>query len=359
MFLTPGSPVRRWLLWAAFPYGLAAKVRAFCYDRGIFARQRLSVPVFSVGNLTLGGTGKTPIVIWLTQLLLAEGRRVAVLSRGYRRTSREPILIVSDGTTVLVGPEEAGDEPYLVATRCPRAVVAVGPDRYQVGLSVLKRFPVDCVVLDDGFQHLGLHREVNLLLIDATDQEGIEAVVPAGRLREPLGAARRATMIVVTRADEPADVSHVIHRLRHAIGAGFESVEACFRPEGLCSLSTGEVQLPAWCRGKRALLCSGIGHAASFRALAEAMEFSVVEEVRFEDHHRYTLDDIERLREKAKRVDVLVTTEKDAGKLESFLLPGDHKWWAIRLTTELTDGEDRLRRAIRQCLAGDRVEVCA
>lgn len=359
MLFAPGSRVRKWLLWAAIPYGLVASARAFCYDRGLFKRRRLSVPVFSVGNLTLGGTGKTPIVIWLTQLLLAEGRRVAVLSRGYRRTSKDPILIVSDGTTVLVGPEEAGDEPHLIASRCTGAVVAVGGDRYQVGRSVLNRFPVDSIVLDDGFQHLGLHRDVNLLLIDATDPDGIEAVVPAGRLREPLEAARRATMIVVTRADDPSEVSHIIRRLRRAIDGGFESAEACFRPEGLRSLRTREVQPPAWCRGKRAVLCSGIGHAVSFRAVAEAIELSVIEEVRFEDHHQYSQDDISQLREKVKRADILVTTEKDAGKLQSLLSPADDNWWAIRLTTTMTDGEDRLCRVIRKCLAAHRVEVCA
>src|SRR5262249_6696242 len=171
--------------------------------------RRLPVPVLSIGNLTLGGTGKTPVVIVLTEWLLAQGKRVAILSRGYRRTSTDLRLLVSDGERLLVGPNEAGDEPFLIAQRCPKAIVAVGADRYQLGEWVLHRFPVDCLVLDDGFQHLGLYRDVNLLLVDATDVEGLAAVVPAGRLREPLQAAARATAIIVTRADDPTLVTEV------------------------------------------------------------------------------------------------------------------------------------------------------
>lgn len=357
MVFTPGSPVRWWLLWAAIPYGFIASVRARCYERGWFERQKLPVPVFSIGNVTLGGTGKTPIVIWLTELLQAEGKRVAILSRGYRRTSREPMLVVSDGERLLTGPEEAGDEPYLIAKRCPKAVVAVGADRFEVGRMVLNRLCVDCMVLDDGFQHLRLHRDVNLLLVDATDPDGLQAVVPAGRLREPLSAAARATEIVITRAEDVAQVSEVTQRLHRAIGCRVEPGEARFRPEGLYSIKTGVMHPPSWCRGKRVLLCSGIGHAGSFRSLSEGMGLSVVEEIRYVDHHHYTPVDIDSLRKKINEVkaDLVVTTEKDAGKIEPLLSPGDDNWWAVRLTTEWAAGEDRLRSVILESLAGRQV----
>ncbi|MBM4124838.1 MAG: tetraacyldisaccharide 4'-kinase, partial [Nitrospira sp.] len=134
-------------------YGLAVRVRTVLYEKGWLARRKLPCRVISVGNLTVGGTGKTPMVIWITERLLAQGLRVAVLSRGYRRQSREPFLLVSDGRTVLAGISDAGDEPHLIARRCPSAVVAVGADRYRLGRWVLERFPIDCLVLDDGFQH--------------------------------------------------------------------------------------------------------------------------------------------------------------------------------------------------------------
>ena len=147
-----------WLSWAAAPYERATRLRAYGYERGWFARRHLPVPVISIGNLTVGGTGKTPLVIQVTEWLLEAGRRVAVLSRGYRRTSREPRLLVSDGARIVATAEEAGDEPFLIAQRCPRAVVAVGVDRYRLGRHVLETCGVDCIVLDDGFQHLGVHR---------------------------------------------------------------------------------------------------------------------------------------------------------------------------------------------------------
>ncbi|MGH7167361.1 MAG: tetraacyldisaccharide 4'-kinase, partial [Nitrospiraceae bacterium] len=145
----------RWPLRAlAWPYGLAVRARTALYERGWLARRRLPCRVVSVGNLTVGGTGKTPVVISIAEWLLARGKRVGVLSRGYRRRSRAPQLLVSDGRTILEGPADAGDEPYLIAWRCPGAVVAVGADRYRLGRWVLERFPIDCFVLDDGFQHL-------------------------------------------------------------------------------------------------------------------------------------------------------------------------------------------------------------
>ena len=345
--LNPGTHVRWWLIWAAIPYGVVARLRALLYDWGWFAQRRLPLPVLSVGNLTLGGTGKTPVVIALTGWLLAQGKRVAILSRGYRRTSADPYLLVSDGERLLVGPNEAGDEPFLMAQRCPKAIVAVGADRYQLGDWVVNRFPVDCLVLDDGFQHLGLYRDVNLLLVDATDAEGLAALVPAGRLREPLQAAARATAIIVTRADVPAQVTEVGHRLQATLGTMPDPIEVVFRPENLVSVVNGASQPLSWSKGKTALLCSGVGHAGSFRSLVERIGIRVLDEVVYVDHHAYTSQDAERLSARAAELqaELVVTTEKDACKLAALLQPTD-SWWAVRLTTDVIVGEDRLRRLV-------------
>ena len=345
--LNPGTHVRWWLIWAAIPYGVVARLRALLYDWGWFAQRRLPLPVLSVGNLTLGGTGKTPVVIALTGWLLAQGKRVAILSRGYRRTSADPYLLVSDGERLLVGPNEAGDEPFLMAQRCPKAIVAVGADRYQLGDWVVNRFPVDCLVLDDGFQHLGLYRDVNLLLVDATDAEGLAALVPAGRLREPLQAAARATAIIVTRADVPAQVTEVGHRLQATLGTMPDMIQVVFRPESLLSVVTGASQPLSWSKGKTALLCSGVGHAGSFRSLVERIGIRVLDEVVYVDHHAYTSQDAERLSARAAELqaELVVTTEKDACKLAALLQPTD-SWWAVRLTTDVIVGEDRLRRLV-------------
>ena len=334
-------------MWAAIPYGVIAGLRALLYHWGWFDQRRLPVYVVSVGNLTLGGTGKTPVVIALVDWLLAQGKRVAILSRGYRRTSTAQYLLVSDGDRLLVGPDEAGDEPFLMAQRCPKAIVAVGADRYELGDWVLARFPVDCLVLDDGFQHRGLYRDVNLLLVDATDVEGLAALVPAGRLREPLRAAARATAIMVTRADAPAQVTEVCRKLRAALGSMPDPIQAVFRPDGLVSVTTGASQPLSWSKGKTAVLCSGVGNAGSFRALVERMGMRVLGEVAYVDHHTYASQDVERVRAKAAELqaELIVTTEKDACKLAGLLQSTD-SWWAVRLAMCVMVGEDRLQQVV-------------
>ena len=334
-------------MWAAIPYGVVAQLRVRLYYWGWFAQRRLPVPVLSVGNLTLGGTGKTPVVILLTEWLLAQGNRVAILSRGYRRTSTDPYLLVSNGERLLVGPNEAGDEPFLMAQRCPKAIVAVGADRYELGYWVLDRFSIDCLILDDGFQHLGLYRDVNLLLVDATDAEGLAALVPAGRLREPLQAAVRASAIMVTRADVPAQVTQICHRLQAAIGSMPDPIQVVFGPENLVSVVTGASKPLFWAKGKTALLCSGVGHAGSFRSLVETIGIKILDEVVYVDHHAYTNQDVARLRARATELqaELVVTTEKDSCKLVPLLQPTDN-WWAVRLSTDVSVGEDRLRRLV-------------
>ncbi|HEU4684690.1 MAG TPA: tetraacyldisaccharide 4'-kinase [Nitrospira sp.] len=356
----PGTNLRWWLLWAAVPYGMAARFRALLYRWGWYSQRKLSVPVISVGNLTVGGTGKTPVVIRLAEWLLADGKRIAILSRGYRRRSPDAQVLVSDGVRVIAGPEEAGDEPYLIARRCPQAIVAVGSDRYRLGCWVLSRFPVDCLLLDDGFQHLGLHRDLNLLLVDATDLAGLDAVVPAGRLREPIQAAARADLILVTRAEDATEVELVLGRL-HGIPAAVDPVRIVFRPEGLVSVMSPDRQPLHWCKGKAALLVSGIGHARSFRTMAESLGMIVRGEVTYRDHHAYSDADVARLREQAAKlgVDFVMTTEKDAGKLARLLSSKDSNWWALRLGTEVTAGEQRLRESVLAAFApGNRGGLC-
>jgi tetraacyldisaccharide 4'-kinase len=312
----------------------------------------LPVPVISVGNLTVGGTGKTPLVIRLAEWLVGEGRRVAILSRGYRRARSASRLVVSDGASLLVGPEEAGDEPYLIARRCPGAIVAVGADRYELGRWILDRFPVECILLDDGFQHLALHRDADLLLVDATDIDGLRAVFPAGRLREPIDAAARATMIVVTKADRPQQAAAVVESLRPIVAAPV--AQAVFRPQTMVSVKSGAMEALSRCRGKTALLCSGIADPESFRTLAIRLGMTPVDSLIYRDHHRYTGEDVSNVRAKAAAVkaDMIVTTEKDAGKLAPLLAPSDSDWWAVRLGTDIIAGEQELLGLIATVSAG-------
>ncbi|HWF62326.1 MAG TPA: tetraacyldisaccharide 4'-kinase [Nitrospira sp.] len=357
-FLQPGQPVCKGLYWVAGLYGLIVRFRLWCYRKGWLSTTRLSCRVVSVGNLTVGGTGKTPIVIFLTGWLSAKGRRVAILSRGYKRTSKAPRLLVSDGSRILVGPLEAGDEPFLMAQRCPQAIVAVGADRVALGQWVLEQHPVDCIVLDDGFQHRSLYRDVDLVLLDATDTAGLDALLPAGRLREPLTELSRAGAVVITRADSRQDVDAIYDRLRTISCLPEDVVEVVFRPESVMSLVSGERQPVEWCRRKKSWLVSGVGNSRSFRRSAEAIGVEILGETAFEDHHDYRHDDIEKIRAdlQATGCEIVLTTEKDGGKLLPLLMPSD-SWWMLRLGTEIVRGEERLYGLIGGPLTGEMEEV--
>ena len=249
-FMDPGQPVNPWLLGIAHVYGLVVRLRTWCYRRGFLRSSRLPCRVISVGNLTVGGTGKTPLVMLLANWLTSEGQRVAILSRGYKRVGSGSPLLVSDGTRMLVGPSEAGDEPFLIARHCPEAIVAVGADRAALGRWVLAQFAVDCMLLDDGFQHLGLQRDVDLVLLDATDVTGLDAMVPAGRLREPLGGLARASAILITRADSKDEVQAVRARIQRPAESLPDPCEVVLCPDGLVAVVGDERRLLDWCRGK-------------------------------------------------------------------------------------------------------------
>lgn len=339
MGLRRGSPWH----WMGAPYELAARIRVWCYERGWFRTRTLPRPVISVGNLTVGGTGKTPVVIYLVERLMQQGRRVAVLSRGYRRRSRVPRLLVSDGNQVLVGPEEAGDEPHLIASRCPGVVVAVGADRHALGQWLLSRLSVDCFVLDDGFQHLALHRDVNLLLLDATDLDGLQALLPIGRLREPLTAAARASAILITRADREDQVEALWDYVRGANGGLSSPLRVTFPADGFRRVGSNESQPSSRFRARKAFLVSGIGNAGSFHRLVALQGLIVAGTWALADHAHYTQASVEAVRARAKAcgAELVVTTEKDAGKVAPFLTEGEG-WWALALRTEITSGRERL-----------------
>ena len=320
-------------------------MRTRLYERGWLTQRRLPCPVVSVGNLTVGGTGKTPMTMWVADKLLEQGKKPAVLSRGYRRKNPREFLLVSDGMSVLAGPREAGDEPYLMAMRCPGVVVAVGADRYELGRWVLSQISVDCFVLDDGFQHLGLDRDVNLLLVDGSDPAGIQALLPVGRLREPLGEAGRASDIVLTRVEDESMIAGALDPIQAVLGSAIDPITTRFAPKALIGAS--ESMPLSGVHGKRVLLFSGIGNPEQFRRMVTAFGAQVVDELVFRDHEAYGPSKVEEIyrRVERSRPDVVLTTEKDLIKVQS-------NWsvpvplFAVRLELEFLDGQSRLERAL-------------
>jgi len=278
------------------------------------AARSLPVPVISVGNLTMGGTGKTPCVLWLAAGLIERGHAPGILTRGYGRISPEPISVLERGAQA--SSAETGDEPQIFL-RSGLAPVGIGADRFRAGQLLLARFPaVDRVLLDDGLQHRRLERAVNLVLVDALDPFGGGGVFPLGRLREPLDALARADIFLITRADLSGGVPALERALRARNGRA-PIFHAVTRPHAWVEAANGREYGPAAAPFDRPAGFCGLGNPQSFRRILNALGIHPVDWIRFPDHHRYRPAELKRmgrwLRDEGARS--LVTTEKDAVNL--------------------------------------------
>ncbi|GAC1620486.1 MAG: tetraacyldisaccharide 4'-kinase [Candidatus Acidiferrum sp.] len=290
------APVRL-LLWPlSMIYGMVARLRPCLYAQGWLKQKRLKGDVISVGNLTVGGTGKTPMVIWLAQRFAAQGKRVAILSRGYR------------------GANGTSDEIELMKERVGHGVqFGVGKDRYAQG-RLWEAQGVDTFLLDDGFQHLQLARDVDILLMDASRPLGQEALLPAGRLREPASAMRRAQLVVFTRTETTPGSGDAIARLRK-----FPIFAASSRLMGFRLLGGDKMLLAVNAIGTGPFYAfCGIGNPGAFFRDLESWHVPVREKYAFNDHHRYNNEDAHGIEGKAEKAGAraLVTTEKDAQNLK-------------------------------------------
>ena len=299
-------------------YEGGVRMRAWLYKRGWLESKQLAVPVISVGNLTVGGTGKTPCVAWLANWLQAEGYAVAILSRGYKRASAGRVE-VSNGKTLLCDAVTAGDEPYLLAQSCPGVRVVVDQDRYAAGRWLADRATISVFLLDDGYQHLRLWRDLNLVLVDTIDDLASARMVPFGRLREPLTALRRADAVVVTRADQAFDRAALETTIRHYIRAQIPIFYAQHTLTKLRCLGTHETRQMTALVGKPVAAFSGIARPERFLNDLEKLGLQVVWQRSFADHHRYTQAEFESIVTEAKQAGAmaLLTTEKDAANLQT------------------------------------------
>lgn len=317
--------------------GAAARMRRTLYSAGIFPTSLLPRPVVSVGNLVMGGAGKTPHVIHLSQWLSGQGRRVGVLSRGYGRKSRG-VLWVSDGEGTIVPPRVGGDEPVLIARSLPGIPVVVGESRAAAGREILSRRAVDVFLLDDGFQHLSLRRDVDLLLVECGQGLGNRWTAPMGPLREPPSHARFADALVITKCPD-ADSG-----ARTAGTVPFPSD----RPRAFSRLSprgiVGRDGRPTKRAGvgEEVFAFSGLARNAQFRDTLAAAGFRVKRFLSFPDHHAYGRGDLERIAREAGGMSA-ITTEKDLVRL-----PDDVPFavGALRVEVEYLDGWEEISRMI-------------
>lgn len=317
-------------------YRSALYTRRTWYRLPWSGKKTLPCTVISVGNIALGGTGKTPTVIAIAGLILQKGKQPAVISRGYGRRDESLISIVSDGRMVQHDPAINGDEPVLIADRLTGVPVVVGADRYQASLAAFRQFHPDVVILDDGFQHIRLQRTIDIVLLDAAEPFGSGKLFPAGILREPLTALKRAHAILITRADRVGDLSPLKETIRRYTAAGIFT--ASHVPLDLINIATNETRPLSSLRRTLVFAFSGIARPASFLSLLESLGAVVKSSNTYPDHHAYDKNDLANIfRQSADhKVNMIVTTEKDGVRLHSLHPDGI---WALRISLKVAESE--------------------
>ena len=300
-------------------YGMGVRFRLWAYKRRLFKSRRLPGFVVSVGNLTAGGTGKTPAVIMLARWALKEGYRVAVLSRGYGGQYKRKILEVSDGDRLQADAQESGDEPYLLAKQLQGVPIVISKKRFLAGLFTHRKFGTEFFILDDGFQHLELKRDLDLVLLDALNPFGNGHLLPWGPLRERVDQLVRADVAIVTRFSKQASKGGALDFLKERCPA-IPTFCADHLPERVVFPGLNEIREPGYLKGKRVLAFAGIARPEVFRDTLMKLGAEVVYFKPFRDHYPFEQKEIQLLIEMKRELSAqyLITTEKDWVRIHSF-----------------------------------------
>ena len=321
--------------------------REWLYGRGILRSRALPCRVVSIGNLTVGGTGKTPAVEVAVQTLAALGHRPAVVSRGYGRSTRG-VQIVADAASISLDPEESGDEPFLLARRLPGIPVVVGSNRHEAARVAIEKFGVTAIVLDDAFQHRTLRKDLEIVMARARRPWGNGHLLPAGPLREPLASLARADLVVATGALGLGDAREVVeavdeHAPRVPVLTATLVPSECWEAGRMRPVSLAELS------GKRLAAFAGIASPAAFSETLRSTGGVVEELSEFADHHWYSTDDLSRLDERAGElgVEALITTEKDWVRLRRLRLPR-RPLYVLSVRLVVQTGETAWRQVFRR-----------
>jgi tetraacyldisaccharide 4'-kinase len=296
----------------SFIYGLGVRLRLAAYRIGALKRRSLSACILSIGNITVGGTGKTPFVAMLAEWADRREFKAAILSRGYKGKRISDSIVVSDGTEVLGSVGEAGDEPVLLARKLSSVPVLVSKKRHAAGDLAVRRFGSEILLLDDGYQHLSLRRDLNILLIDARRQFGNGFLLPRGPLREPLEEIRRSDLIVITKCTTDCTGDSLDSFLQSNF-PGKPVYRSRHLPDKIVFPVSGETYSPEFVASKKLVTFTGLAHPGDFLQTVEGLGAQVVHFEAFPDHHLFSQHEFGNLvsRKKALGADFLLTTEKD------------------------------------------------
>ncbi len=318
------------------------------YDAGILPIVNTGVPVISVGNLTVGGTGKTPMIEYLVRYCGSRRTKVAVVSRGYKRKT-QGLVVVSDGVRMRCGAQEGGDEPVQIAEKFPDTIVVADEKKARGAVHAVKTYGAGVILLDDGFQHRSLARGLDILMISGTSSLEGSLLLPAGMLREPVGSSRRAHMAIVSEGEFAETNRAALRKV-----ASIPCASIAFAVSGVRNFVTSELKNAGCMRGKRCLAFCGIAQPESFRKTIDSMGLEILDMVVFPDHHSFTRSDMRELENRmTDAVDVLLTTEKDITRLRAFeRLPAElsEKLWHVEIEVEFLTGEEDLHALLKSTI---------
>jgi tetraacyldisaccharide 4''-kinase len=342
------SLLRAGLSVLSFIYNAGLKLFLLPYRLGLRKQLRLPCPVVSIGNLTVGGTGKTPMTQWLCEQLLQRGLKVCVLSRGYRGGKEHSVAIVSDGKRTLLDAGTAGDEAFMLAGLLPGVPILVGKDRRESGSLAVERFHPDVIVLDDGMQFYQLYRDVDVVLVDARRPFDNGWTFPRGLLREPPSHIRRASCVIFTHADraDAASLQALQDRVRD-LAPLLPTYTATHQMSCFRALDRSSEHPPTWPKDRRIGALCGLGSPASFREQLEQAGAKIVHWKEFPDHHEPTMGELNEFITSAcgSEAEAIVVTDKDAVKLPPLMRP--LPFYALEMRISVSDEAEFLDHVLR------------
>lgn len=341
----------------SYLYRAIVFIRLKLYAVGIFKTRSFGCLSISVGNISIGGTGKTPVVEMLAAAFNKNGRKVAILSRGYKKREapllkrlypsniKKKFRVVSDGEGVLLDVLDSGDEPYMLAKNVPGSVVLVGKDRVLTAEYAVSRYGADTLILDDGFQYLSFGRKLDVVLIDITNPFGNGHLLPRGTLRESKSSLKRADVIFLTKvnpnptAKEKENIEEIRAQIL-SVKPNADIIECTHAPQYLKRIGADQILPLEDLKGKKICVFSGIARPESFKDALVALGADIVSSTTFTDHHRYTVEEINKIMQNAAgKVDMVITTEKDAVRVPKEGI-GDIPCYYLRVEVAILKGED-------------------
>ena len=297
----------------SFIYKCLVAIRKVFYETKILSTKSLKCKVISIGNITVGGSGKTPTVEYLSKLLQSKGHKVGIISRGYKRKSKSTI-VVTDGKKKPESWEHVGDEPFLLAHKLENIPIVVGTSRYKAGSMMIEKFQPDVILIDDGFQHLSLHRDLDIVLVNSKDKRSDHKLIPSGKLREPISNLTKADLIIITKSNIHAPSNYLINKIE---SFNRPTIYNELQIDSLLQNKSNKINKLDKIANKKVYLFSALGDNESFKKIMGYTDAKIVGHSKYPDHYHYTLDDLNDIEQKATKcnAEFLITTEKDLVKI--------------------------------------------